>query len=518
MVGSYSIVATVNSAAAPSDDHVQRVGRGSSMNLAGAAAAAVLGILVSLVVARLLPRTDVGVYFATTALVLIAASMARLGTPVGLVYWIARLRTLGHAGQIGEVMRAALGPVVVLSVLLATSVAVTAPWLSENLLGGSDEATRLLRTLAVFLPFVVLSDVLLGATRGFGTMRPTALIDRVTRPSLQLVFILIAGSLAGLVAVGAGWVLPYVITAAAALFWLRKLTQNAGSSTASKQISLRRSFWVFTWPRAVTSIIQQALQRLDIILVSALRSPAEAALYGIATRFLVVGQLANSAVGLAAQPQVARLITGDRRDEANAVYRSTTTWVILLNGPLYLLVAAFSPLLLSLFGSQYVEAWPVTVAICVAAFFGNAAGMVDVMLSMAGRTTWTLANSLVALIVQVIVDVALIPGWGAFGAAIGWGASILTANTLSLIQLSRADGLHPFERATGTAVLFTVVGVGLPTILALIVFGQTWWALAITLLIAAPLYSALVWRARRPLHVEQLLEALRREPHGRPAR
>ncbi|HVQ86808.1 MAG TPA: oligosaccharide flippase family protein [Actinomycetes bacterium] len=499
-----------------SDDHVRRVGRGSSMNLAGAVAAAILGILVSIAIGRSLTKADAGIYFASTALVLIAASVARLGTPVGLVYWIARLRTLDRNDQLGSVLKVALAPVVGLSVLLSVLVLVTAPWLSDHLLGGSGTATSLVRVLAVFLPFVVLSDVLLGATRGFGTMRPTALIDRMSRPSLQLVLILAAASLAGLVAVGAGWALPYVITSIVAAIWLSQLIKNAPQPTNpspdDEPMELRRAFWTFTWPRSVTSIIQQALQRLDIILVSALRSPAEAALYGFATRFLVVGQLANSALGLAAQPQIARLITDGRREEANAVYRSTTTWVILMNGPLYLVVAAFSPLLLSLFGQEYVEAWPVTVAICVAAFLGNGAGMVDVMLSMAGRTTWTLANSLVALFVQVIVDVSLIPGLGAFGAALGWGASILTANTLSLIQLHRADGLHPFERATGTAAGFALVGVGIPTLLAIVILGQTWLALILSLAVAVPAYCAMLWRARESLHIELLLASLRRQP------
>jgi len=335
------------------------------------------------------------------------------------------------------------------------------------------------------------------------------LLDRVTRPSLQLVFIIIAGSLAGLVAMGAAWALPYAITVVAAALWLRQLIHAAGPSTVTEPVELRRSFWVFTWPRAVTSIVQQGLQRLDIILVSALRSPAEAALYGVATRFLVVGQLANSALGLAAQPQVARLIADGRRDDANAVYRSTTTWVILLNGPLYLVTAAFSPLLLSLFGPAYSAAWPVTVAICVAAFLGNAAGMVDVMLSMAGRTTWTLANSSVALVVQVSVDLLLIPPAGAFGAAIGWGASILTANGLSLFQLARTDGLHPFERSTGTAVIYSLFGIDLPVLAAILVLGQTWLALAVALLVGGLVYPALVWHSRDQLHVQQLITAIK---------
>lgn len=503
----------MSAAEAPKDDHVRSVGRGGSLNLAAAAAAAILGILGSIAVTRLLDQSSAGTYFAATSLVVLAASIARLGTPVGLVYWIARLRVLGRTGQLGDVLKIALGPVVALSALVGVVFFLAAPWLAEHLLGGSTKAESLLRILAFVVPFIALSDALLGATRGFGGMRPTALIDRITRPSLQLGFLVVAGSVAGLVAMGAAWALPYVFTATAAAVWLRSLVRAAGPSTSVEPLELRRSFWIFTWPRAVTSIVQQALQRLDIILVSALRSPAEAALYAVATRFLVVGQLANSALGLAAQPQVAHLIADNRRDDANAVYRSTTTWVILLNGPLYLVTAAFSPLLLSLFGAEYSDAWPVTVALCVAAFLGNGAGMVDVMLSMAGRTTWTLANSIVALVVQVGVDLALIPSLGAFGAAIGWGASILTANTLSLIQLARADGLHPFERATGTAVVFTLVGVGLPTLGAIALLGQTWVGLAAALVVGGVVYPLLVWHSRQALHVEQLMAALRRGRH-----
>jgi O-antigen/teichoic acid export membrane protein len=476
--------------------------------LAAAAIAAGLGIVGSIAVTRLLSQGSAGTYFAATSLVVLAAAIARLGTPVGLVYWIARLQTLGRSGQLGDVLKIALGPVVVASLVVSVVLFAAAPWVADHVLGGSTNAVPLLRVLAFAVPFIVLSDALLGATRGFGGMRPTALLDRITRPSLQLVLLVIAGSVAGVVAMGAAWALPYVITATAAAVWLRSLLHSAGPSTSAEPIELRRSFWIFTWPRAATSIVQQALQRLDIILVSALRSPAEAALYAVATRFLVVGQLANSALGMAAQPQVARLIADGRRHEANEVYRSTTTWVILLNGPLYLVTAAFSPLLLGIFGPEYAKAWPVTVALCAAAFVGNGAGMVDVMLSMAGRTTWTLANSIVALVVQVIVDIALIPGLGAFGAAIGWGASILTANTLSLVALARADGLHPFERATFLAVGYTLLAVGLPTVISMVVLGQTWMGLFAALVVSAGLYSALVWRSRRTLHVEELIKAV----------
>ncbi len=289
--------------------------------------------------------------------------------------------------------------------------------------------------------------------------------------------------------------------------WLARQTISDRSTVDPE---LQRDFWRFTWPRAITSVVQQARQRFDIVLVSALRGPSEAAIYAIATRFLVVGQLTNSALALAAQPQVASLSATDRNASIASLYRSTTTWIILLNGPLYIGVAIFSPLLLSIFGPAYVSAWPVTVTLCIAAFIGNGSGMVDVMLSMTGRTSATLGNSLGALTTQVVLIIALVPTWGAFGAAIAWGASIVVINALSVIQLARSDGLHPFEPGTGYAVLANLVAVALPAGAVALVLGQTWVALALAIGLCALTYTAFARLFRRQLHLADLSMALRR--------
>ena len=49
-------------------------------------------------------------------------------------------------------------------------------------------------------------------------------------------------------------------------------------------------------------------------------------------------------------------------------------------------------------------------------------GMVDMVLTMAGRTSWNLGNVLLALGVNVGLDLLLIPEHGVLGAAIGLAA------------------------------------------------------------------------------------------------
>jgi O-antigen/teichoic acid export membrane protein len=172
-------------------------------------------------------------------------------------------------------------------------------------------------------------------------------------------------------------------------------------------------------------------------------------------------------------------------------------------------VAIFSPLLLSIFGESYTSAWPVTVALCIAAFIGNGSGMVDVMLSMTGRTGITLTNSLGALITQVVLIFLLVPSYGAFGAALAWGTSIIVINGLSVAQLARTDGIHPFELGTAYAVVANLLAVALPAGIVALWLGQTWLALAISIVVCAATYVGFVRIYRRQLHLTELSSALR---------
>src|SRR5262249_61094915 len=89
-----------------------------------------------------------------------------------------------------------------------------------------------------------------------------------------------------------------------------------------------RGFWQFTTPRGIASLAKITLQRIDIVLVAIIMGPAAAAVYTAATRFLVVGQLGNMAISMAAQPRFTELFAIADRRSANVVYQVTTAWLV----------------------------------------------------------------------------------------------------------------------------------------------------------------------------------------------
>ncbi len=416
--------------------------RGGLANLVGAVIAAVAGVGVTWLVARSLGPEQAGSFFAATSAFVLAGSIARLGTSTALVYWPARLRAQGHPELIRACLRAGLVPVAALSIVLAIVLWFAAPHYFPHYQAP-------LRVLAVFLPLAALAEALLATTRGYRMMRPTVVLDKISRSGGQLLgigLLALFGFTASVAEWAFAWALPYVfIFIAAAVLVGRKVPRTGPSH------GMAGEFWRFTAPRAIASGAQTALQRVDVMLVAALAGLVPAAAYAVAGRFIVVGQLANGAISQAVQPRLAESLSIGDRATARGLYQTATAWLVLISWPLHLLVLNYAGFYLKFFGPAYVSAVPAVRILALGMLIGTGCGMVDIVLSMAGRTTWNLMNVLLALGTMISLDVLLIPALGIVGAAIGLAAAVVVNNLLPLAQLGISLRLHPFGKQTLTA-------------------------------------------------------------------
>lgn len=501
----------------------QRLARGGVLNLFGAAVAAVTNTALVIGVTRAATAEEAGLLFAATSAFLIAVSVAKLGTETGIVYYVARLRVLGGSARLRRCIQVATLPVLVTSLLLGAVIFLGADAVADLVTDRDEQLVGpFLRVLALFIPAAALSDVLLAGTRGFRAMRPTVVVDRIARQSSQLLLVLAVAFFGSVTWLAAAWALPYLPAVLASGWWLRRLLRQSGPAghppeRAEPHFS-GRAFWRFTAPRAVTSIVQLALQRLDILLLVALRGPVDAALYTAATRFLVVGQMATQAISSTVQPRLSELLALDDGEGAKATYRTSTIWLILSNWPIYLLAIAFATPMLALFGSGYTGHTDVIAVLAVAMLVSTGCGIVDVALNMSGRTTWTLANSSTALALNVALDLVLIPRLGILGAALGWAAAIVYNNLVPLTQLAVAMRLHPLGRGTALAAALAGGCFASPLLVQYVLRADSLPALALTAALATAVYAAACYRWRRELQLDQLPVLRRRRTPVRSSR
>lgn len=489
------------------------VARGSTANLAGAFVMAAANLVLSVAVTRGLPREAAGIFFSATSLFLLATTVGQLGTNTGLVYFLARCRSLGQTGAIPAYFRAALRPVLVTATLMAILLYLLAPQIAGVTTPHHvAETTRYLRVLALFIPFVGLENVALAATRGLGSMRVNATVEQLARPGLQVLLVVGAISFSGSALLSWAWVFAYLPAGVAAYLWWRRMLPRAvtASEPPAQAARVGREFWRFTSPRALASVGQIAMQRLDIVLVGALAGVVNAAIYTAATRFLVVGQMGQRAISLAVQPRLGEALAQKDTSSTNHYYQISTAWLMLVTWPLYCTLIVFGEPLLSVFGKGYNAGIAVLVVLSCSMLIGTGCGMVDMVLTMAGRTSWNLYNVATALAVNLGLDLWLIPTHGVLGASIGWAVAIVVANVVPLAQVGLVMGLHPFGRPSTLAALLSLGCYGGVEVVLRQGFGASWLALLAALVIATLAYGAGLWHFREALYLTVLREGRKR--------
>lgn len=495
----------------------RRVARGGLANLIGAAYSGIASFAITAVVTRISSTEDAGVYFSALSVMLIAIALAQIGTPVGYVYFLARYRGLGRTDKLRSVLTAGALPVLSLTGLIL----VVASLFHERL-GGLLFGERVANsgTIVIIIAGTVLianaAEGSLAATRGFGIMKPTVVVDKFLNPTVQLLALLLLAAL--------GWtgseelvftrVLGFAIAALIAVPWLLKRLAHfpaSADSHAAAWLPTRgtfHEFWKFTGPRAIGQFAQVGIQRIDIVLVALWLSPTEAAIYAAATRFLVFGQLTAQAIGLAIQPQISTLAARRERGALQYLYRTSTAWIMFATWPLYFAFLIYAPWLMQVFGPAYKSGAVVLQLLSIAMLFATACGAVDAVLLMAGRSDLAMINAWAALAVNIGFNVWLIPRLGILGAAIAWFASILAKNVAPLIQVRVTLGLHPVGRITVLAMAVPAALFGALPWIASIAGGGLTGAIG-TSLCGALVYAGLIWRWREKLGMKGLLRRAR---------
>ncbi|MGN6378991.1 MAG: MATE family efflux transporter [Gaiellales bacterium] len=499
---------------------LRMVARGGSLNFVGAAANGIFQFLLVVVVAQALTKSQSGAFFEAVALFLILSNTCELGADTGLTRMIPLYRVQGRLADIRASLGVGMWPALAAGLLFAVLTYVFAHPLAELFThkSASDAAAvaDYIRVLAVFLPLAGVYTVAIAATRGFGTMLPNALIDRIAKSAAQtaaVAVVVFAGGGASEIAVA--WGVPFVLGFAAALLWLRVLLRETlvlerreALPPPTRLGKLASEFWSFTAPRGLTGVFQVTILWVGTLMVGNLRSTADASVYTASTRYLVAGSVVNLAIIQVIAPKLSELLSANQAGRARNVYQVATSWLMALAWPMYLTLALFAPVLLRVFGHKFTPGASSLVILACAMIVATGIGPVDVVLLMGGRSFWNLFNVAVALVINVVLSLALIPHIGIAGAAIAWAAAILFNNVAPLLEVRAFLKVHPFGRGfpvvAGSALL-CFGGIGL---LVRLVAGASVPGFIVYGVLATAAYVALLYRVRERVEIPLLMDTV----------
>jgi len=537
------------------------VARGTVVNIVAMVMGAILGFGLTVVVSRWLQPRNAGGFFELMAIYSILSYTLMLGADTGLTRWISRARVIGGLPQVRRILFVALGPVLVVGMLAAAVMWMTAPEIAHTLLHGMAPAAAAedVRIIAPVVPLGALSACIIAALRAYGRMWPYLAIEGLGKPVARMAMVLLALYLGlrlrgvvvawslpvlfGLVA--AGLILTHFIRAESPAVRHRSASSRgarmprglaAGRAPARHRLEAspdRRSrepgrhrsptdqaraprrelaakFWRFAGPRSFAGTFQIAVVWLDILLVGALLSRYDAGVYGAVSKLAVVGNFALEGTRLAIGPQLSVLLARKEHIRTAELYQTATRWLMMASWPMYVLFMIFPAVALGIFGHRYSVAGSASlIVLSVAMLISLGTGNVTVVLLMGGKSSWNVINAFGALVVNVGLNVVLMPRIGILGAAIAWAASIVLDNVAAVIEVWVLLRLRPFGPGYGLVVAATVGCFGVAGLVARAFLGQTLPALIAATVAGLAVFAAFAYAGRGRLQLTGLAAALR---------
>ncbi len=442
---------------------VIHVARGGGLNLAGALINTLSVLVLFWFLDRNLGQTLTGVYIAAFALRRILQTIALGGMRSAMTRFVA----IHLADDDDARLRGTIVVGVTISVGLATILGLilflAAPWVANSLYG-DPEVLAGLRWVAVGLPSAAFTIVVLSATTGFRTMKPSAVVGFMAEPIIRVLLTALALTLgAGLTGSLIMLQVASVIASVLSWLWLQLLMRGHHGGRRIYETGPLIRFGLATW---ASSVALEGIRWADVQVLAILATPDVVAEYQVATRTVLFCALAVNALNNALAPRAADLL---RRGQVRVVQRLyTTASAILVRLTLPLLVVVFvqADWLLDIFGKDYTDAATISRILVFGVLFDTAVSPGGPILNMAGLQLYNLADNVCGLFFNLSLNFALVPVLAGAGAAWAWTLTFFAVGTARMLQVRRnVLGVLPFSASMWNMLIAggvsALVGIGL---------------------------------------------------------
>ncbi|MUV57115.1 oligosaccharide flippase family protein [Halogeometricum sp. CBA1124] len=489
MTDSSGVVAEDGSESDSIDDLFQELLKGGGVAFGASLFSKAVGFVFNITLARFLGASGYGLFVLGLTVAHFAQPVALLGLPDGIVRYVSKYRSEDRPAKVRGTVLTSIGISAAFAVVLGAGVFLFAGELATRVFD-EPELVQILPLFGLAVPFYVLLQTSTSVAVGFKRIEYQQVVRNVLFPLLKL------GAVGGALLLGyqlqgavSGLVVAVALASVAGVVVIPRLfTEIELRGAVDPEVSrlLRYSLPVF-----LSGFSYLALNQIDRLVLGAFRPSSAVGIYNASSVLSQQGVLFFAAIVTIFNPIASDLYSSGSIERLQTVYRTVTRWILMLSFPIAVVGSLFATELLRLFNAQFVAGVPILVLLFGAQLLYVAVGPAGELLQMSGFQDIVLLDTVSMLVVNVVLNLLLVPRYGAIGAAVATAVSISGVQLAELYQTKRYVGIQPI----GKRYLYIVVIGGA---FAAATYGVSLLSLSLVPRAAAAItvsavYAALVW-------------------------
>ncbi len=424
--------------------------RGSGLLLAGRVISVGLTTLAQVLIVRYLGTNDYGAWAYALAVVFFWQSVSNLGFHEAVTRFVPIYHQRGDYPRVFGTILLCCG--FILFSGAAVIVALFA-WPDKvlALVHQQGPSLKVLFVLIFMVPLEAADGLLMGLFASFARARAIFARRHLVSPLLRLLLVLLLiGLHAGVLFLAYGYLATTIAGMAVYTWVLVRHLHHEGVLAHAHLHDIHlpiREVFSFTVPMMTSDVLSILIQSVAVFLLGYYQGMREVAFYRVVLPAAAMNQTVAVTSALLYLPAAARLFTSGNEAGLRHLYWRTATWVAVLSLPIFAATFAFSrPLTVLLYGQRYADASLLLAILGCGYYFDVVFGFNGLTLKALNKVGAIVACNLAAAIAGVVLDLVLIPRYGALGAAIGTAAMLIVSTALRQVALGVVLGINVLER------------------------------------------------------------------------
>lgn len=384
---------------------------------------AFIAFVSQVLLARWMGSFEYGIFVLVWVTMVIAGNLSCLGFHTSIIRYIPEYREKGALDELRGIMVASRLFVLIASTLIA-AIGAIAIWL----LSGSIEPYYILPFAIglICLPMIALSDVVQGISRANAWALSALMPTYIIRPILILVFMGTALALGYPADAVTALFAAIAATYATTIWQLTTVTAAADRKVPSgpRRFLLREWFWV-SLPIFLVESFFFLQTNADVLMVGFYMDPHDVAVYFATVKTLALVHFAYFAVKAGVAQRYAQLTHGGDRELLARFARETVSWTFWPSLAMATIVLLIGQPMLSLFGPGFEDGYPFLFVLMIGVVARASVGPTESLLTMTGHQNICASVYAATLVINIGLNVILIPWLDLWGAAIATTLAML---------------------------------------------------------------------------------------------
>lgn len=184
--------------------------------------------------------------------------------------------------------------------------------------------------------------------------------------------------------------------------------------------------------------------RVDILLLGEYTTNKEVGVYNVALRISEIVGYSLTLINYIISPQIAQYHSNGETDRLQRLVTRSSQLVFVISLPVVIMIILFSRPFMNFFDADLYNGHLALLILCAGQIVNVLCGSVGMILLMTGHQRYSILSIVVAVLLNVILNILFIPLYGLTGTAIATAASMAAWNFIMYIYVLRETRINTF--------------------------------------------------------------------------